>query len=477
MGLFNISSLTTKKFIAYIFIFSIVRCVILFLLLEVMATPDIQAGYAPDSKMYETLAKNIISGRGFSSDTNPPFLPMMLKEPVYPVFIALISSIFGFSALNGINGVNIIIAQILINPATVLLVYFIAREICHENTARLAALSICLIPTFGELSFFILAETLYTPILLFFMYVLLKAFNSGLPAYYFYSGLLLGLCAVTRVISLYFCAVVLLFIAFGYGKGLLFSFRFRLRQRFKKMLIFLIGVSLLVLPWIIRNGLIFRSYQVTTKGGLTMWVRGTIAESFTPEEFKAYLLYMFSGRLAQKKYPDFIGKDLGSFEYRFVNYAPIKELNKKGLSEGEVDAVLAKEGIRKALRHPFKTMIFSSIGYLQVYKSFVPGSLLIYTPRNRILREYIYPGIRLIFGFPFGFMVIFMSIAGIYLHRGEIIKYLPVISLIVYYHFMLFFITASPGGVQSFITPVTPFYFIFAALFISVKTDRGMLRA
>ena len=86
-----------------------------------------------------------------------------------------------------------------------------------------------------------------------------------------------------------------------------------------------------------------------------------------------------------------------------------------------------------------------------------------------------FPGVRLIFGFPLGLSVVFMAIGGVYLCVKEFTKYLPVIALIAYYHFMLFFITASPGGVQSFVMPVTPFYFIFVAIFILASKGKKRL--
>lgn len=468
--LLHLFGLTKKEFIILLVIASILKCILLYWLLEVVATPARVMGYLPDSKMYETIARNIISGNGYSSDTQAPFTPNMLKEPLYPIFIALIY------LLSGESYVNIIIAQILLNPAIAIMVYLIGREIFEEEKARIASLLVCLIPNYGEISFFILAETFYIPVMLLFIYVMLVTFKKNKLPFYFLSGILLGLAALCRVIIFYAYGLVMLLIALGYSQNLQFLKQEPFKRRFSKGIIFTFSFLLVVLPWIVRNGKLFGSYQISTKGGLTVWVRSTIAETFTREDFKAYLLYMFSGRLAQKKYPDFIGNDLGNFEYRFVSKAPIGELAVKGYSEGQIDSILAKEGTRKSLQHPFKLLAFSAIGYIQVFKCFIPWSIWFYEPVNRMAREIVFPGLRFIFGFPLGMLCVITAILGAYYARKEIARYALIILLLIYYHFMLFFITASPGGVQRFILPITPLYFLFVSISISQINKKSRLK-
>lgn len=446
-----------KKWLVILAVISILKCLLLYWVFEVKATPERRIGYLPDSRMYETLAKNIISGNGFSSDTEAPFVPMMLKEPGYPLFIVLVSIISVFS-----SGA-IIAAQMMLNPMVAILIYLIGKQLYDEDKARLASLMVAFMPNYGEMSFFILAETLYIPLLLLFVYTMVLAFNKDKILCYAICGFVLALSVLTRAFVLYFFFCVIAMIAFGYGKGLQFHKKEKFKIRLRKISVFALSFLLIVLPWVIRNGKTFGIYQITTKGGITLWAKGSIAENLSARDIKAYSLYLLSGRLAQKKFPGLIN-DLGSFEYRFM---PMQELLSKDLNAGRRDAALGKEGLKKIFSHPFKAFLFSAIIYAQVYKCFVPWSILFYEFGSNFLREIILPAARFLFGFPMGITLALIVIFGIYFSKQEAHKYLPVVFLFIYYHLLLFVIAATPGGLQRFILPVTPLYFIFLPLFFA----------
>jgi len=452
--------LTKKEFIILITMLSILKCILLYWVGEVLVTPHRMIGYLPDSRMYETIARNIISGHGFSSDMQEPFRPTMFKEPVYALFIALIYLIFGYFTN------YIILFQMLLNPLIAILIYFIGIELFDERIARWASLLVCFTPVFGEISFFIQTEGFYLPLMLLFLYTMIKAFAKNRLPYYVFSGILLGICSLCRNIIVYSYALIIILIAAGYGQGLRFNISEGFKRRFTKALFFTASFLLVVLPWIVRNIKEFKSYQITNKGGESAWVQATMAENFSTEEFKAYFLYTISGHLAQKKFPHIIGSDFGDFEYRFQRDTPSDGLRAKGLKEGEIDLILAKEAARKIFRHPLKFIIFSTIKYLQIFKYFVPWSILFFDGNNKVLSGLVFPAVRFITGLPLGIFFSLITILGIYFSRERLVKYLPILVFIGYYHFILYFVAALPGGLQRFILPVVPLYYFFVSICI-----------
>lgn len=458
---FGLLKLTKKEFIFLIVIISLLKCVLLYVLVEVVFTPHQMVGYVPDSHIYEMLAKNIISGHGFSFDMKAPFSPTMFKEPLYALFVALIYLILAPSFK------YIVISQMFLNPFIAILIYLIGREIFEERIARFASLLVSLIPIFGEMSFFIQVEAFYIPLMLFFLYVLTMAFKKNRIPLYLLSGILLGLCSLCRSIVFYLPGVIIILIALGYGEGLKFNKSKDTKRRILKITVFIASFILVVSPWVNRNMKKFKSYQISERGGRILWAQATMAEEFSGRELKAYFLYLISGHLAQKNFPDFIGKDFGDFEYRYFNNAPLEQLKNSGFSDGQIDLILVKEAVKKIISYPLKFIILSSISYLQIFKYFTPWSVSILDGRGTGLTRVVFPAVRFLFGFPVGIAYTLITILGIYSVKRNVMRFLPAIVIIVYYHFILFFLSGVPGStLQRFVLPVIPLYSFFVCFFI-----------
>jgi hypothetical protein len=264
----------------------------------------------------------------------------------------------------------------------------------------------------------------------------------------------------------YAYGLVFILIALGYGKDLKFNKDERPKRRFAKILIFTAGFLLIVFPWIARNIKEFKTCQISQRGGTAIWTQAATAESLSPRELKAHFLYLISGRLAQKKFPDIVGNDMGSFEYRFYNKIPFEGLKQAGLSEGEIDIFLGKEAVKKIYAHPLKFIAFSTINYIQILKYFEPWSLLTLKGQNKWLSELVFPAVRFIAGIPAGLAFTLLAVLGIYFSRKYLVRYLFIVMIIGYYHFMLYFMGATPGGMQRFVLPVIPLFSFFACISI-----------
>lgn len=455
----RILGLNMRKFIVLIVALSVLKCLVIYGLVKI-AVGQSEFTTLPDSRMYDTLAKNLISGNGFSLEKKAPFFPTMFKEPIYALFIAVIYLIFG-QQLN-----YVIIAQVFLSSFIAVFIYLIGKQLFEEKICRFAALLVCFMPIFGEISFFVQVEALYIPLILLFIYLMVMAFKQDKIVYYLLSGITLGLCSLTRNIAFYLFFLILILIILGYGKTLDFNKTEFIRRRALKIFVFVISFLLIVSPWILRNNKKFKVYQISSRGGSIFLAQATRAEGITKRGLSAYLMYLLSGHMAQKQFPDIIGSDFGVYEYQFFN-DPLQNAKGENLTEGQRDENFAKEGFKKMFSHPVKFFTFSAVSYLQIFKYFTPWSFLTLEINDKPAVNLYTSAVRFLLGLPLGIIFSFMTILGIYFSRAKVVKYLLLIVLFVYYHFILFFMSGVPGcTVPRIILHIVPLYSFFVCIFI-----------
>ncbi len=73
-----------------------------------------------DALGYDTLARNILNGNGFSLHQRPPFAPTLYRTPVYPYFLSALYGLFG------LHGTIVYIIQAIIGSVIACLMYFVA---------------------------------------------------------------------------------------------------------------------------------------------------------------------------------------------------------------------------------------------------------------------------------------------------------------------------------------------------------------
>lgn len=116
-------------------------------------TPD-------DGKVYAQIARNVLEQHAYSHETEPPYLPTLIRLPGYPLFIAGIYSIFGHGDNTAVR-----IVQALIDTASCALIALIAfywepdgRRKRRSSIAALALAAVCPFTTIYVAT--ILTETL-----------------------------------------------------------------------------------------------------------------------------------------------------------------------------------------------------------------------------------------------------------------------------------------------------------------------------
>jgi len=108
---------------------------------------------ADDEVRYTAPARNMLAGRGFSSDTAAPYLPSEHTVPGYPLFITGVYAVFGE------NNLAVRIVQAIVDTATGLLVAFLAFHLAPLTLRRNASISAFII--YEYLSWFTVFWTRY----------------------------------------------------------------------------------------------------------------------------------------------------------------------------------------------------------------------------------------------------------------------------------------------------------------------------
>ena len=112
-----------------------------------------QRFFLPDSHLYEDLANNLLTGRGFTNEYgNPEFE----RTPGYPAFIAICYLLYH-------NPATVILIQIMLVVLTGLIIYRIIAELGYSNDSGLVAMILfCLSGVVLTYTMFLMSEILYT---------------------------------------------------------------------------------------------------------------------------------------------------------------------------------------------------------------------------------------------------------------------------------------------------------------------------
>lgn len=178
-----------------------------------------------------------------SSYSREGITPTIIRPPGYPVFLALVYSIFGH------NTQVVIFLQILISTLAVYLVYLIAELIWQKKTQSLIAAGLAAIyPIFIYYNLFLYSENFALLACLLFIYFLFKVLASGGKSYYF---LLSGLFFVALMLTKPLFAPILIL-------PIILLILYRKQVKISRALVlFLLPVLLLWGGWIARNYLVF----------------------------------------------------------------------------------------------------------------------------------------------------------------------------------------------------------------------------
>jgi 4-amino-4-deoxy-L-arabinose transferase-like glycosyltransferase len=205
----------------------------------------------PDAAEYVQLAENLARHHVFSRDSVPPYRPELFRTPAYPLLVAPLFAAFSSPLL------ACVLLQLVLSLAAVWACYRLAVETGLERIqASVSALLVAASPNVAFLSTKLITEPLFTVLLLFCLILLNRYRLSRRPVDLIGAGVGTGLMILTRPIATYFPALVALYVLY-----------LKLRDRRVSLwmpLVPLACASIVVMPWVVRNGRATGRYIVST---------------------------------------------------------------------------------------------------------------------------------------------------------------------------------------------------------------------
>jgi len=369
-----------------------------------------------DSERYTRVALNLLSGNGFAEWGRHPtaFVP-----PLYPFFLA------GCYGLFGAHPLIVKILQAVLGGLLPWPVYKMGRLLGGERTALPAAAVTAVYPELVVMTGYLYTETFFILLVCMFFLHLLKAFRTGRTADWVLAGAVFGFGMLVRNL-LFFFPFFLLFFCLAVRA---------LRARIKGLLLMsLVGYALLV-PWTVRNALVFHRFiPVSTSGSLEFWVGSDIARG-------------------------------GRFHYRETAEA-VEALTAHAKSESEKGAILIRAAIGNIRANPLgyaRVCLGKALRYfVQIYENVPTGAE---RKPNRL--------IVLVLAFCY-YPLLVLALAGFWRSRREFPKWAPITALFAY----TLLLYSAMHFVPRYRIPLIPFMALFAAYGLAglLKTASGSSR-
>ncbi|MBP7088339.1 MAG: glycosyltransferase family 39 protein [Candidatus Omnitrophica bacterium] len=225
-----------------------------------------------DSIWYTEAAKGFLKGRGVVTmglniipPDNPKSFPYYadLKiidndyylhkniPPLYPLFLALCYF------LGGVNTLAYFIPQLILSSLTCLLVYLIAEEIFNKPVALLAGLVVACYPDLIFWTSFIRTETLFIFLLTLSFWLLMRGNSKDNPFLIYIGAVTIGLAGLTRITIIPFLPFIFLWQSYYSSDNR--------KKNFKIALVMVLIIFIVLLPWALRNFILFGKFTVLTE--------------------------------------------------------------------------------------------------------------------------------------------------------------------------------------------------------------------
>lgn len=211
--------------------------------------------WTPDSFGYHALARYWIDTGGYNWGTEPT----AIWPPAYPFMLSRLYLAFGFNEYVGL------IANLIISAATCWLVYRLGRHVYGETTGRVAGIITALFPSQILFVRQTMTEPLFTFLFIGAIILLMHGSLGDLKGVLklIAGGIVLGLSALTRTLTLLWLPIMLLWWLPGsrsVGRGL--------ATAAIALAAFLIAIA----PWIVRNRETMGFTGIATNAGINLHI-------------------------------------------------------------------------------------------------------------------------------------------------------------------------------------------------------------
>jgi 4-amino-4-deoxy-L-arabinose transferase-like glycosyltransferase len=289
------------------------------LIIKIFLVFTLPAEIRSDSLDYHRIAVNIVKLGEYSFESGKPTGNFSCG---YPLFLAGVYKLFG-TEQSWVRVVNSLLEVI-----TGIFFFLISLKFFDEKWSLISLAVFTFFPSNILFSQTVLTEPVFGMLALILLYYCL---NEEVNYKIFFIGLIWGYAVLIR--SSFSLSIFLMLIYIFKNKRQLFEgFKTkRIKRVVQYSLLFLLGLSLVIAPWLIRNKVVLGTFTIATQGGFTFW----------------------SGSNPNAT---------GTWYYKIEESNPMFNIT----NEVERDRAFYKEGINYALHNPHKFIItgFKKIGYL-----------------------------------------------------------------------------------------------------------------
>jgi 4-amino-4-deoxy-L-arabinose transferase-like glycosyltransferase len=306
----KLSSATKKYF--YIILLSA-------LIIKIFLVFTLPAEIRSDSLDYHRIAVNLVKFGEYSFETGKPTANFSCG---YPLYLAGVYKVFGTeqSAVRLVNSFLEVITGIFF--------FLICLKFFDEKWSLIALGIFEFFPSNILFSQTVLTEPVFGMLAIVLLYYCL---NEEINYKIFFIGLIWGYAVLIRS-SFSLSVFLILIYIFKYRRELFEGFKTkRVKRVLQYSFLFLLGLVLVIAPWLVRNKMVIGTFSIATQGGFTFW----------------------SGSNPNAT---------GTWYYKIEESNPMFNIT----DEVERDRAFYKEGINYALHNPHKFIItgLKKIGYL-----------------------------------------------------------------------------------------------------------------
>lgn len=232
--------------------------IIFFIALVIRLAYAVKSNEMPsaDAVRYDALGLSLAQGKGYV-DLNGK--PCSFYPPFYPAFLSVVYLIFGH------NYLAVRIIQSIIGSFSCVLIWLIAKTLINNKAGIIAGMVSVIYFPFIKSAELLSTELLFTFLLLLVTLFLVKAPKSLEGKKIAVLGVLLGIAVLTKATMLLYILFIVPMFFFWRGKR---TFMYA----FKKYVVMFIFFAMSILPWTIRNFIVYHKIvPIATQGGITLY--------------------------------------------------------------------------------------------------------------------------------------------------------------------------------------------------------------
>lgn len=289
------------------------------LLIKIFLVFTLPADIRSDSLDYHRIAVNLVKYGEYAFETGKPTANFSCG---YPLFLAGVYNLFG-TEQTGIRLVNSFLEII-----TGIFFFLICLKFFDEKWSLISLAIFTFLPSNVLFTQTVLTEPVFGMLA---MIVLFYCLNEVIDNKIFFIGLIWGYAVLIRS-SFSLSVLLMLIFLFKYRRQLYEGYKDkRIKRVIQYSLLFVLGLAIVIAPWLIRNKIVMGTFTIATQGGFTFW------SGSNPEA-------------------------TGTWYYKIEESNPLFNIT----DEVARDKAFYKEGIDYAIHNPHKFVItgFKKIGYL-----------------------------------------------------------------------------------------------------------------